>query len=138
MRVLVDTSVWIDFANGHPSDEAELLARLIEQEEDLLTCGVIAAEFLQGLRSSRSVSRFSVHFRDMEWLTPHEPETYEASAKLFRELRKKGLTIRSTIDCLIVRLAEEDGCFLLARDRDMTRILASGLVDVEASRPSET
>jgi predicted nucleic acid-binding protein len=132
VRVLVDTSVWIDFANGHPSDEAALLAQLIEEGEDVLTCGVIAAEFLQGLRSSRAVRKFSAHFRDMEWLSPQEPDTYEASATLYRDLRKKGVTIRSTIDCLITRLAEDDGCFLLARDRDMTQILSSGLVDLEA------
>ena len=46
MRVLVDTSVWIDFFNGHPSLEAEGLAQLIEDEVELLTCGVIVAEFI--------------------------------------------------------------------------------------------
>jgi predicted nucleic acid-binding protein len=132
--ILVDTSVWADFANGFPSGEAETLARLIEAEEDLATCGVVVAEFLQGLRSPRSVTRFSAHFRDMQWLTPREPETYEAAAGLYRSLRRRGVTVRSTIDCLIVRLAEEAGCSLLARDRDMALILSSGLVSVSPVR----
>ena len=134
MRVLVDTSVWADFANGVATPEAQILARLIEDEEDLVTCGVVVAEFLQGLRSPRSVSRFAAHFRDMEWLTPVEPDSYEAAAHLYRSLRARGVTVRSTIDCLIAGLADQGGCALLARDRDMDFILASGLVAVEAAR----
>ena len=128
MSVLVDTSVWVDFANGFPSAEADRLAELIHREADIVTCGVVVAEFLQGLRSSKSVDRYTVHFRDMEWLSPREPETYEAAAALYRRLRKKGISVRSTIDCFVVRLAEEHGCCVLARDRDISRILDSGLV----------
>ena len=54
MRVLVDTSVWIDFFNGHPSPEAETLAQLIEDEVELLTCGVVVAEFMQGIRDEKA------------------------------------------------------------------------------------
>jgi predicted nucleic acid-binding protein len=38
------------------------------------------------------------------------------------------LTIRSTIDCIIAVLAEENGCHVLERDRDLKTILSSGLV----------
>jgi len=130
LRILVDTSVWADFTNGHPSAEADLLAALIDAEEEIVTCGVIVAEFLQGLRSAQSIRRYGDHLRDMVWLTPSEPDTYEAAAELFRGLRRRGVTIRSTIDCLIARLAHEHGCALLARDRDLHAIAASGLVDV--------
>jgi predicted nucleic acid-binding protein len=47
MRVLVDTSVWVDFFNGHPSTQAETLARLISEDADLLTCGLVVSEVLQ-------------------------------------------------------------------------------------------
>ncbi len=130
MRVLVDTSVWADFTNGHPSAEAEFLAELIDAEEDIVTCGVIVAEFLQGLRSQRTFRQYRDHLRDMDWLTPSEPDTYEAAAELFRKLRRRGITVRSTIDCLIARLAHEHGCALLSRDRDLHNILSSGLVEV--------
>jgi hypothetical protein len=62
----------------------------------------------------------------MECLTPREPETYLAAAALFRDLRSIGITIRSTIDCLLVVLAVEHDVFLLARDRDLRQILESG------------
>ena len=130
MRVLVDTSVWIDFFNGHPSPEAEILAGLIEDEVELLTCGVVVAEFMQGIRDKKALERLEFHFRDMDWLTPEEPQTYLSAAELYRRLRAQGITIRSTIDCLIAVLAQDHGAFLLAKDRDMRLIVESGLLEV--------
>lgn len=125
MKVLVDTSVWVDFFNGHPSQEAGALADLIESDADIATCGVIAAEFLQGIRSQAMVERLERHFLDLTWLTPHGPQTYLAAANLYRTLRRQCVTVRSTIDCLIACLAGEWDYLLLARDRDFTHILAS-------------
>ncbi len=127
MRVLVDTSVWVDFFNGHPSREAAALTRLLEDEVEVVTCGVVLAEFLQGIRESKGLIELERHFRDMECLAPREPDTYFAAAELYRNLRAKGVTVRSTIDCLIARLAAEHGALLLARDRDLAGILSSGL-----------
>lgn len=130
MRVLVDTSVWVDFFNQHPSAEAELLARLIEDEVELATCGVVIAEFFQGIRRQDTLPELESHFRFMTYLAPREPETYFAAAALFRQLKARGITIRSTIDCLIACLAAENDVLLLAKDRDMTAILTSGLCAV--------
>ncbi len=130
MRVLIDTSVWIDFFNGYPSPEAETLAQLIEDEVELLTCGVIVAEFMQGIRDSEALEKLEFHFRDMDWLSPEEPKTYLSAAELYRRLRARGITIRSTIDCLIAVLAQEHGAFILAKDRDIRLIVESGLLEL--------
>ncbi len=132
MRVLVDTSAWVDFFNGHPSPQADALARLIREEADVLTCGVVAAEVLQGIRRSKSLTRIEKHFREMEWLTPREPETYLEAADLNRKLREQGLTIQSTIDCIIAKLAEENDAVLLSKDRDLQIIIDSNLLDLHA------
>ena len=128
MRVLVDTSAWVDYFNGHPSPQAEALARLIRAEADVLTCGVVAAEVLQGIRPSENLSRIEEHFLDMEWLTPREPDTYLEAANLFRQLRSQGVTIRSTVDCIIAKLAEENDALLLSKDRDLLAIVDSELL----------
>ena len=130
MRVLVDTSAWVDFFNGYDSLEAEALSRLISEEADVLTCGVVAAEVLQGLTRSKTLSRIEIHFLGMEWLAPNEPESYIGAANLYRELRSRGVTVRSTIDCLIARLAHEHDVLLLSKDRDIRRIIDSGLLEI--------
>ena len=130
MRVLVDTSAWVDFFNGHPSPQGALVARLIREEADVVTCGVVAAEVLQGIRRSNAQKRIEQHFLDMEWLTPREPETYLEAADLYRQLRSRGLTIRSTIDCIIAKLAEENDVPLLSEDRDLRVIADSGPLDL--------
>jgi hypothetical protein len=129
--VLVDTSVWIDFFNGHPNPAADALARLIDDEADILTCGLVAAELLQGVRRDTQRAAIDRHLRDMEWLSPHEPDTYVAAAELFRNLRARGVTIRSTIDCIIAQLAAENGALLLAHDKDLRAIARSGLLAVQ-------
>ena len=134
MRVLVDTSVWIDFFNDHTCAETETLARFIEDEIELLTSGVIVSEFLQGIRNLKTLSALETQFRDMDWLTPIEPDTYVEAANLFRQLRAKGVTVRSTIDCLIAQLASENDAFLLSKDRDMTMILQSGITHAKLLR----
>jgi len=128
MRVLVDTSVWVDFFNGHPSQQAQTLAHLIREEADLVTCGLIVSEVMQGLRQAKSLLKIERHFREMDWLSPKEPDTYIEAAHLFRQLRARGITIRSTIDCVIAKLAAHHDCLILAKDRDLTLIVESKLL----------
>lgn len=135
MIVLVDTSVWVDFANGFASRQADTLAALLARGEDVATCGVIAAEFLQGIRKRQHLPGLEDKFRKMIWLEPRGRETYFAAARLFRDLRGRGITVRSTVDCLIARVAEENSGQLLARDRDLTAIVNSGLVRIRLLEP---
>lgn len=39
LKVLVDTSAWVDFLSGHPSKEAAALASLIASDDEICTCG---------------------------------------------------------------------------------------------------
>jgi predicted nucleic acid-binding protein len=68
----------------------------------------------------------------MEWLTPTEPDTYIAAAHLFRQLRARGVTIRSTIDCVIASLAAAHDALILGKDRDLAMIIESNLLRVQA------
>lgn len=128
MRILVDTSVWVDFFNGHPSPQAETLTRLIREDADLVTCGLIVSEVMQGLRQAKSLLNIERHFRQMDWLSPKEPDTYLEAADLFRRLRERGITIRSTIDCVIAGLAAHHDAQILSKDRDLTLIVESNLL----------
>jgi hypothetical protein len=58
----------VDFFNGHPSPQAETLAHLIREETDIVTCGLIVSEVLQGLRQAKGRVNIERHFREMDWL----------------------------------------------------------------------
>jgi predicted nucleic acid-binding protein len=132
--VLVDTSVWVDFLNGHGSAEAQALEQLIADRCEVATCGVVVAEVFQGLRRGPDREALERSFRDLVWLSAVEPEAYFRAAELYRALRARGATIRSTIDCLVAVVAEQHGFLVLAKDRDMTAILNSGLCATRAPR----
>jgi predicted nucleic acid-binding protein len=128
VRVLVDTSAWADFLNGFPSPAADALAGLLQGEDDVCTCGIVVAEVFQGLRRDRGRDTIRRSFEDMTFLEPSGIRLYFRAAELYRGLREKGKTVRSTIDCVVAAIAEEGACDLLARDRDMDAILDSGLL----------
>lgn len=132
MRVLVDTSAWADFLNGYPSPAAEALAELLAGEEDVCTCGIVVSEVFQGLREDRSRQPIRRSFQELRFLEPSGIDLYHRAADIYRFLRRRGRTVRSTIDCVIAAIAEENGCHVLARDRDMDAILGSGLVKARA------
>lgn len=128
MKVLVDTSVWADFFNGYPSPEKKTLSGLIAGDDEIFTCGVIVAEVFQALRRDKGRAEIVRLFRELVFVEPTGIETYLRAADVYRALRRRGVTVRSTIDCLIAVLAEENGCSVLARDRDLQTVLASGLL----------
>jgi predicted nucleic acid-binding protein len=132
LRILVDTSVWADFLNGFQSPEERALGKLIAGEDEVCTCGVIVSEVFQGLRQEKGRADLAVLFRELQFLEPAGVDSYFRAADVYRALRRKGITVRSTIDCLIAVLAEENACDVLARDRDLDSILASGLVKTRA------
>ena len=134
MRVLVDTSAWVEFFNGTDSLESHAIAMLLQGDDDVCTCGVVVAELLQGLRRDQERKQIERFFGEMTFLDASGIATYVRSADLYRGLRRKGITVRSTIDCLVAVLAEENGCLVLARDRDLSAILSSGLVEARSWR----
>jgi predicted nucleic acid-binding protein len=132
LKVLVDTSAWADFLNGFPSAEAAALAHLLRGDDDVCTCGIVVAEVFQGLRRAKGREAVRRSFEELTYLEPAGISPYLRAAELYRLLRSRGRTIRSTIDCVLMTIAEENDCYVLARDRDLAAILRSGLVTARA------
>jgi len=119
--ILVDTSVWIDFFAGRDLPHVDALEHAILDSEDLVLCGVILTEILQGIADDKA------HRRVRRYLTPlimlPMPETvFVRAADIYRRLRNKGITIRKSNDCIIAATALEHHCRLLHHDRDFTAI----------------
>jgi predicted nucleic acid-binding protein len=115
--VIVDSSVWIDYFNGRDIQEVATLDRLLETE--LLGVGdLILAEVLQGFRQEKD---YQTAKRLLTSLTVFEmlgAEMAMKSADNFRDLRKKGITVRKTIDVMIATFCIENGHKLLFSDKD--------------------
>jgi predicted nucleic acid-binding protein len=119
--VLVDTTVWIDFFWDCPEPHVAALQELIENDDDLCLCGVILAEVLQGIRSD-SDYRKTRNYLDALILLPMDQATFVRAAELYRTLRKRGITIRKPVDCMIASVAIERNLPLLHNDRDFDQI----------------
>jgi predicted nucleic acid-binding protein len=114
--ILADTSIWVEILNGRlkPTDEEVL---------PLVTCGPVLQEVLQGLRPG--VGRHALQDALLAVPVICDPipkRIYLAAADLFRDGRRRGLTIRSSVDCLIAAIAIDRRLPVWHRDRDFTAI----------------
>jgi hypothetical protein len=115
--VLVDTTVWIDFFSGKTTSQVSVLEFLISEGEDICTCGIVLAEVLQGIRDDRIYRKTKSHFDNLIYL-PMAQTTFVKSAEMYRSLRKKGITIRKPLDCMISSVALAHKARLLHNDKD--------------------
>ena len=121
--ILVDTSVWIDFVRGRATDAVARLRELLDRGIAACLTSMIYQEILQGADSEKAFRDFCVFFSGQRFLHPVDPVTsHENAARLYFECRRKGLSIRSTNDCLIAQIAIEQGVSLLHDDRDFESI----------------
>jgi predicted nucleic acid-binding protein len=51
MKVLVDSTVWIDFLRGKVTSQTATLDQCLQSRDDLCCCGFVLAEVLQGVRT---------------------------------------------------------------------------------------
>lgn len=117
MRVLVDSSVWIDFLRNKATPQTDKLIELINEREDLCVCGFVLAEVLQGIRDEKQYVITKQQFDNLIYLEDDQ-STFELGATIYRNLRKQGITIRNSIDCLIAATVIQHGVGLLEADRD--------------------
>jgi len=122
--ILVDTSVWIDFFRGDKSAHRETLHRLIEAEEDIAVTEIIVTEILQGIKSDKDFQTTKEYLLEFPVYRPKGIETYLEAARIFRDCRKKGKTVRKTIDCIIAVICLENNLTLLHKDSDFDFIVA--------------
>jgi predicted nucleic acid-binding protein len=119
--ILVDTSVWIDFFAGRDLPHVATLERLILENEDLALCGIILTEILQGIADDTTHRRVRRYLGPLIML-PMPEAVFVRAANIYRKLRKQGVTIRKTNDCIIAATVLEHHCYLLHNDKDFVRI----------------
>lgn len=120
--LVVDTSVWVDFLNGHRSREAEYLASCLSDDVPIVLPGLVRAEILAGLRTDVEADRIASLLDALD--AAPEPSTgdYTAAAGMYRSCRRAGVAIGSVVDCLIAQSCLKHEYALLTKDRDFSRI----------------
>ena len=119
--ILVDTSVWIDFFSGRERPQTALLERLLLDDADLALCGIVLTELLQGIVDDRQWRRVRRYLQPVIRL-PMDERVFLSAAQIYRRLRKNGVTIRASNDCIIASTALRHRCQLLHADRDFDQI----------------
>ena len=119
--IVVDSSVWIDHFNGAATRETEILDTLLGVEP-IVIGGIILAEVLQGFRNDRDFRRARTALDTLIFEPMTGRDVALASARNFRALRARGVTVRKTIDMLIATFCMERGHLLLHSDRDFDPI----------------
>ncbi len=122
--IVVDTSVWIDVLNARSTRQADHCAALIEDGQPVVLTDVILTELLQGFRNEDDAARVEHHLRAFPILRLAGLDDFILAARLYRDARRRGVTVRKTLDCLIAAACVRADAPLLHTDRDFD-LLAS-------------
>lgn len=115
--IVVDTTVWIDYFNGQVNPQTNSLDDLLLRQPVLMG-DLILCETLQGFRSEAGFEAARNALGQLAQAQMVNTELAVQSARNYRDLRQKGVTVRKTIDCFIATFCIENGHELLHNDRD--------------------
>jgi predicted nucleic acid-binding protein len=115
--ILVDSSVWIDYFNGIPSWQTDLLDNYLSNVPVFIG-DLILTEVLQGFRSDKDYETAKTFLSALPFRRMGGYNVAIQSAKNYRLLRKAGVTVRKTIDIIIATFCVMERLTLLHDDRD--------------------
>ena len=115
--LVVDTSVWVDYFNGVENPQTDFLNTVLDKTPVLIG-DLILAEVLQGFRHDPDFEKVRRAMGKYMQANMVVPVLAVQSARNYRFLRKKGVTVRKTIDSLIATFCIENDHELLHNDSD--------------------
>ena len=121
--ILVDTSVWIGYLRGDERPAVARLEALLDRGAPVAVTSIVAQELLQGVATPEAFERLERYLASQRRVEPSDAwHGAVEAARIFGACRAAGFTVRSTLDCLIARIAIEHGIPLLHDDRDFEAI----------------
>lgn len=115
--ILVDSSVWIDFFNGKEEKYVEKLYALLGNEV-IVTGDLIMVEVLQGFKINSQFLQAKEALETLPYFNLCNKEIALQSAENYRVLRKRGVTIRKTVDMILATFCINNNFKLLHADKD--------------------
>ena len=120
---LVDTSVWIDYFRERSNPAVEQFEGILDRQLPFGITGVILQEVLQGAETDRDFDVLEQYLCTQHFYHAKDPlGTYRDAAHLYYRCRRRGVTVRGTLDCFIAQIAIEHDLVLLHNDRDFTQM----------------
>ncbi|MDQ3629764.1 MAG: PIN domain-containing protein [Actinomycetota bacterium] len=116
MRILADTSAWVEYVRDTGSPTSERLEHHLRADE-LLTTDVVVMEMLAGARDDAHGARLAA-LLSLPSSVPVERTDWVDAARLQRRCRERGETVRRLPDCLIAAVAIRADVAVLHRDQD--------------------
>ena len=129
--ILVDSSVWIDFFNGKKTRQTDWLDSSLGNIP-LIMGDLILTEVLQGFQRDKDFKIARDLLLEMPFMAMGGRTLAIESALNYRALRKRGVTVRKTIDVIIGTFCIHYQLPLLHDDRDfdpMVKFLGLKIVD---------
>lgn len=115
--ILVDSSVWVDYFNGVRSRETDFLDATLGIEPVAIG-DLILTEVLQGFRSDADYQTAKSLLLSLTVFELVGQDLAVRAADNYRTLRRRGVTVRKTLDCIIATFCIERRVPLLYSDRD--------------------
>ncbi len=115
--ILVDSSVWVDFFNGKITRQSHFLREGMGREPFVIG-DLMLVELLQGFRRDEQFNQAKKVMEAFAVVTLGGKNIAVKAAEYYRALRKKGVTVRGTIDTIISAYCIEHKMPLLYSDRD--------------------
>ncbi|RNC63064.1 MAG: Ribonuclease VapC11 [Candidatus Dichloromethanomonas elyunquensis] len=117
--ILVDTSVLIDFLRGKTNDKITFFQQILLKDIPFGISCYTYQEILQGAKDKKEWEKLKSYLSTQTiYFLSETADLYEKAAFMFFNLRRKGVTPRSTIDMLIALIAIENNLELLHNDHD--------------------
>jgi predicted nucleic acid-binding protein len=115
--ILVDSSVWIDYFRGTITAKTEMPDTLLGREPFAIG-DLMLTEVLQGFADERAFNQARKMLTSLIVVELGGREIAIQAAKNFRSLRKRGVTVRKTIDTVVATRCIESGYDLLHNERE--------------------
>jgi predicted nucleic acid-binding protein len=117
--IVVDTSVWIGRLHDASTAATRTLDAIVDPRQ-IAVGDIVMLEVLRGARSEEMAARLERLLRRFAVVSMLNESLALKAAGNYRALRRKGVTIRSSIDVVIATFCIEHGHSLLHDDRDFT------------------
>jgi predicted nucleic acid-binding protein len=116
--LIVDTSIWIDFFNGVQNRQSNFLTDAVGSDKTKFLHSILLMEILQGFGSDRDHATVRDILLSYQFVMEDTVPGAIGVSDLYRSLKKQGVRIRKSLDCLIAYAAIKSGLPLLHNDRD--------------------